>query len=463
MRTLGVDIGTGSAKAVAFDTERGVLSAGSAPYPLRTDRPGWAEQDPGDWWRGAGVAIDAVGRAGEAIAVSGQGAALVLLDDQGDPVRPALIHLDARAAEEAAELASSTVGAAVRAASGNRVGAWNAAAKLTWVRRHEPAVWQRVSHITTAAGYVLWRLTGEHVVSASDAGIFDLFDLRSRSWSAEVVEALDLDIALLPRIAEAVTVVGEWQGMRVVAGGEDTSSAALAAGVVRSGEGFVSLGTAGVAGLAINRGNAPESRLLTFPHVRPDLDIRSGSMTSAGAAVEWCASLTGTSAGELLAEAERVPVGADGVVFVPYLAGELHPIDDPAARGVFAGLSLSTTRAELARAIVEGSAGAVAHNLDVAGESGSQPTRLAATGGPTRSRAWMQSIADAVGAAVDVVTDLGAPVGDAILAACDDDKDIPALVARHRAVAASYEPDQAAHEAAVRRRATVRTLYEATS
>lgn len=458
-QTLGLDIGTGSAKAVAFEVERGVLSSGAASYGMSTPRPGWAEQDPADWWQAALDAIESAGRDTEAIAVSGQGAALVLLDAQGVPVRPALIHLDSRAADEAAELAASPVGKAVRVANGNRIGAWNTAAKLTWVRRHEPALWQRVSHITTAAGYVLWRLTGEHVVSASDAGISDLFELSSRSWSASVLEALELPIEMLPRIAEAVVLVGNWRGMRVVAGGEDTSSAALAAGVVRAGEGFVSLGTAGVAGLAIERGSPPEPRLLTFPHVRPDLDIRSGSMTSAGAAVEWCAGLAGTDAATLLREAEDVPAGADGVIFVPYLAGELHPIDDPAARGAFSGLSLSTTRAVLGRAIVEGSAGAIAHNLDVAGV----PTRLVATGGPTRSRAWMQSVADAVGVPVDVVSDLCAPVGDAILAACDDDRDIPPLVARHRAVSASYAPDPDAHESAVRRRAMVRTLYEATS
>lgn len=474
---IGVDVGTGSAKAVVLDPDGGVLGRGSASYPMQTPRPSLAEQHPGHWWAGVVAAVchatqDVRADRVAAIAVSGQGAAVVLLDAAGFPVRPALIHLDQRAGAEAEELASSDVGAAVAAANGNRVGAWNVAAKLTWMRRHEPESFSRGAAITSAAGFILARLTGSLLQSVSDAGISDLFCRSSRQWSAHVLTALDLPTDLLPDICEstddlgpltaaAATALGLSERVRVVAGGEDTSAAALAAGVLERGDAYLSLGTAGVVGVAVGPAAGPEPRLLTFPHVRRRLDLLSGSMTSAGSAVQWLAGLTGTDPRTLLAEAETVPAGAGGVLFLPYLAGELHPVSDPAARGIFAGLSLATNRAQLARAVVEASAAAIAHNLAVATNAGAAPTRLSAIGRPTGSAAWMQAVADATGIPVDVPADDGAPLGAAILAAAGSDADLPTLVAHHRDVHATYHPRPAEHTAATARRQATAALYQA--
>ncbi|HEX3811358.1 MAG TPA: FGGY family carbohydrate kinase [Mycobacteriales bacterium] len=473
---LGVDIGTGSAKAVLFDPERGVLGRGAAAYPIRTPGPARAEQDPMDWWTATVIAVRmAVGDGADAVtalAVSGQGAALVLLDRAGTPVRAALIHLDQRAAGPAERLADSPVGAAVAAASGNRIGAWNIAAKLLWLRENEPLTGTAAAHLTSAAGFVLRCLAGRSVQSVSDAGISDLFDLSRRCWSAEVIDALDVPAGWLPDVAAATDVVGALtpaaaealglpESVLIVAGGEDASSAALAAGVLNADDGFVSLGTAGVAGAVAAAGTIREPRLLTFPHVREGHDIVSGSMTSAGSALSWCAALTGADVPTLLAEAATSPCGANGVLFVPYLAGELHPINDPDARGVFAGLSLSTTRADLGRAVLEGSAGAIAHNLVVAAGAGAAPHRLAVTGQPARSALWMQAIADATGMRVDVAADEGAALGDAVIAAAGSDDALPTLVSRHLSSSDSYHPRAAEYEAAVARRAAVAALYRA--
>lgn len=477
---LGIDVGTGSAKATLLDPERGPVGQGTGSYSVQHPRPGWAEQEPDDWFAGVRSAVrsacDDAGVRGDAIdsvAVSGQGAALVLLDGAGRPVRPALIHLDQRAAEEARRLADSPTGAAVHDASGNVVGAWNVAAKLAWVRTWEPEAYGRTRYATSAAGFVLAQLVGRQVQSASDAGISDLFDLHGRTWSQPVLDTLDVPGAWLPAVADATEEVGRVSATaadelglsrhtRVVAGGEDTSSAALAAGVVAVGDAYLSLGTAAVVGVSVDRGHTREPALLTFPHVLRGQDLLSGSMSSAGAAVTWCATLTGTSPDELLAEAEQVPPGAGGVVFLPYLAGELHPINDPAARGVFSGLSLSTTRAELGRSVVEGSATAVAHNLAVARAAGAVPTTLRATGRPTRSRAWMQSVADSTGLPVECVTEEGASLGDAILAASRDDQEAARLAVALSHVHARYEPEPAAHRAACRRREIAARLYRAT-
>ena len=477
--SIGIDIGTGSAKAVVFDPSRGVLGRGAASYAVDTPRPGWAEQDPRDWWEAAVVAIRAAvadatippGAVGT-LAVSGQGAAVVLVDERGEPLRAALIHLDQRASSEAESLAASAFGRAVRSASGNAVGAWNAGAKLTWLRTHEPEVLQRARGVTSAAGFVLRRLTGRLVQSTSDAGISDLFDMRSRSWSEELRQRIGLRQGLLPAVVPATEEVGRLRPaaaaatalpatVRVLAGGEDTSSAALAAGIVAVGDAYLSLGTAGVVGIAVGGGTTDEPRLLSFPHVRERIDLLSGSMSSAGAALTWWGEVTGRSPAALLEEAEAAPSEFGEVAFLPYLAGELHPINDPGARGLFSGLSLASSRADMTRAIVEGSASAVAHNVEVATQAGAAPLWLSATGRPTRSRLWMQSVADATGLPVEVVGADGAAAGDAIIAASRTDADLEQLARAHRYVSHRYDPDSDRMTRAQDRRAATARLYAA--
>lgn len=478
--TIGVDVGTGSAKAALLDPARGVLGRGSASYAVATPRPGWAEQDPGGWWDGAVAAIRAaVADAGvaatavEALAVSGQGAALVLLDADGAPVRDALIHLDQRAAAQARELDGGRFGAGVRRASGNVVAAWNVSAKVAWLRAHEPERLASASTLTSAAGFLLRRLCGRPVQSVSDAGVSDLFDLGRRDWSAELRDELGLAAGLLPEVVPATQEVGRLseeaaratglpRTVRVVAGGEDTSSAALAAGVAAVGDAYLSLGTAGVVGVVVGGGATDEPRLLSFPHVRDDLDLLSGSMSAAGAALSWWAEVTGRPPEGLLEEAQAAPAAPDReVAFLPYLAGELHPVNDPAARGLFCGLSLASTRTDLTRAIVEGSAAAVAHNLEVAAAAGATARLLRATGGPARSALWMQAVADATGLPVEVVEGDGAAVGDALIAASRDDDALGRLAQSHRRVVRRHEPDARETSRADERRALTARLYAA--
>lgn len=478
--TIGLDVGTSSAKAVVFDSEDGVLARGSHGYPTQTPEAGVAEQDPQGWWSASCQAVraalaDADVRPHDisALAVSGQGAALVLLGSRLEPMRSALIHLDQRASEQAARLAETPAGQAIARANGQRAGSWNAAAKLCWVREHEPHTYAATKGITSAAGYVLTRLTGELVQSQSDAGISDLFDLGSRQWSPEVLAELGIEPGLLPSVAPAIGVAGATTpeaarqlglrpGTTVVAGGEDTSSAALAAGVIECEDTYLSLGSAGVVGVAVARGRIREPRLLTFPHVREEIDLLSGSMTSAGSALDWWSRVTGAEPAQLLSEAATTAKGAGGLVCLPYLAGELHPVNDPHARGVLAGLSLASERAQLTRSIIEGAAAAVAHNLEVAVGAGARPGTLYATGGPTRSALWMQAVADATGRTVQVVDEHGAALGDAILAAAETESEVAALAAAHRRVRASYAADAGEHEAAACRRRKAAALYETT-
>ena len=459
---IGLDVGTSSVTAVLFDPERGVLARAGAAYDVDTPAPGWAEQDPRVWWSAAASALAQLDRSGvTAVAVSAQGAALVLLDAAGQPVRPALIHLDSRAASVTLD---PRVHAAVRSANGNAVGAWNVASKLAWIRRHEPDSLARTATVTSAAGSLLTWLTGRRIQSASDAGISDLFDRPARDWSAPVCRAAGVDSGLLPEVVAATTVVGQARadlglppGTVVVAGGEDAPSAALAAGVIAPGDAFLSLGTAAVVGVATPRGAANDIRLLSYPHVRDKVDIMSGSMTGGGGALVWWSSVTGRPVGELLDEAARTRSGE--ALFLPYLAGELHPVNDPQARAVFAGLSLATGRAELSRAIVDGTAAAIADNLDVVAEAGNPATVLSATGKPSRSAFWMQAVADAAGVAVESVEEEGAALGDAILALAETEEEIAALARAHRRVRDRRDPDPHAAEAHRERRARLAAFY----
>jgi xylulokinase len=478
--TVGLDAGTGSVKAVLFDPDLGVIGRGASSYPTSLPHPDWAEQDPDEWWDAAGTAVrQALAEAGcpgaevTAIAVSAMGGAVVYLDGLGRPVRPALINMDRRAAAEQRQLGDGPFATALQRSGGNRVGAWNVAARTAWLRRSEPDVYAAIRTITSPAGYVLHRCTGTRALSVSDAGIFDLFDLRRRSWSRDACAALGIDPALLPPIVPSLTRLGpltsgaaEHMGLTtactVVAGGEDTSSAAFAAGANEDGIGYVSLGTAGVVGVVTTPKTDPQPCVLRFPHVLAGRDLLSGSMSAAGAALAWLGELTGRTPADLAASADAVDVGAGGVTFLPYLAGELHPINDPQARALFAGLSIETTVAHLARAVMEGSAGAIAHNLEVIAEVATMPSALRATGAPTESTVWCQSIADATGITVETVAADGAPLGDAVLAAATTDAEAIDLLARHVSVLRRYQPDPAATAAARERRRLTAALYQTT-
>ncbi|SDU75477.1 xylulokinase [Jiangella alkaliphila] len=469
---IGVDVGTSSAKAVVFAPGSGVLGSGSAEHPTRVPRPGWAEQDPAAWWTSVMAAVRAAvasagvaGRDVTAIAVSGQGAALVALDGAGVPVFPALIHLDQRAAVPSVAWRSDAAH-----------GAWNVAAKLGWLRAEAPAASEAAAVFTSASGYLLRRLTGEAWQSHSDAGIADLYDVAARGWSARGLAAAGVDQDRLPQLASSTSVVGSLRpgpaadlglstSCLVVAGGEDTSSAALAAGVTGPADGFLSLGSAAVLGVAVPAGGDGPVPVLRFPHVLDGLDLLSGSNATAGAALRWLAGLLGRPVDELLALAAAEPAGADGVDFLPYLAGELHPVADPAARGVFAGLSLAAGPGTLARAVVEGTASAIAHNLAAARSAGATPDALVAVGGPARSALWCQAIADATGLPVTVASGdgaAGAAVGDAMLAAGEDSGEARVLAIEHLRTGRRHEPDPSEHDRAGQRLERLQRLYAAT-
>lgn len=470
---LGIDVGTSSAKGVIADPSGRALWWAQASYRYSSPQPGWAEQEPGDWWRAVGqVTRDLLERHPEAreriaaVGVSGQGAAATLLDRSGRPLRPAILWLDVRSAPQAERL-EALGGERIAAVSGKRPAPYNVEPKLIWVRQHEPHVWAAAWKVMTTTAFVVFKLTGEAVMNHSDGGILLAYDLQRAEWSPELLDLMDLPAGMYCRLAPCAQVIGavtregaEATGLRpgtpVIAGGEDTSCASLAVGVVSAGEALLSMGTASTLFLAQSRPYT-DPRLLAFPHVLPGLVLIGGSMAAGGSAMEWISQLLQASSDEappapgarfadLTAAAHTAPPGAGGVLFLPYLAGELQPINDGFARGVLFGVGLSTGRAHVVRAVMEGVAFAIEHNLTVARERGATASRLVAVGGPTKNDLWCQIIADVTGVPVQVMEERGgAQLGDAALAAMGAGLvDSPlSMVQAHARAGRRYTPDDA--------------------
>lgn len=433
---LGIDVGTTNVKVVLASPSGEVVAEARARHGTARPRPGWAEQDPKEWWRGVvSASREALASAGAApgqiagIGVSGQGCAVTLVDGAGRVVRPAITAADSRSEPQCQRLRQRLAGEILHL-NGKEPAPYNADPTLMWLQQHEPRSIEAARCSLTTTGYVNLRLTGEATANLSDASILFAFDLAAKGWSEYLIEGFGLPRRLYPPVARCSEVIGALQedaadalglpaDVPVVAGGEDTSSSGLAVGATDPGRTLLSLGTAGTVYAAQDE-PAVLPRMLTFLHVVEGRALLGGSIAAMGAALAWCQNVLGAEMdfpGLTRLAAESEP-GAGGVVFLPYLSGELQPINDGNARGVFFGLSLSTGRPQLVRAVMEGAAFAIAHNLRLLEDGGIPVGELRAVGGPTESELWCQIVADVTGRELAVLPDnAGAPLGDALLAA----------------------------------------------
>ena len=459
---LGIDIGTTNIKAALATPAGRIVAQAQNDYPIHYPQPGWAEQDPADWWRGV-VTVTRVVLAQAAvrsdqvvgIGVSGQGCAVTLIDAAGEVVRPAIIWMDSRSEPQCEQL-RRCCRAEILQRNGKQPAPYNADPALLWLQQHEPESLASAKTSLTSTGYINFKLTGRPIENVSDASILFAFDLAAGDWSPELVDAFGLPSHLYPEVAPCRQIIGQLTpvaaaelglnpGVPVVAGGEDTSSAGLAIGVTEPGQAFLSLGTAGTIYIVEDR-PIVHPQLLAFLHVLPGHTLLGGSLVAVGGGLNWIRTVVGANLqySQLDEMARQSPAGAGGVLFLPYLSGELQPINDGNARGVFFGLSVSTTPAHLVRAVMEGAAFAIAHNIDIARQAGSSLTELRAVGGPTQSELWCRIIANITGYPLAVLAEnAGAPLGNALLAAAGIGLiDDPAAVARNAArVTRQFEPD----------------------
>ena len=436
---IGLDVGTTSVKGLAIDPVGNVLASVEASYPLATPRPGWAEQDPEDWWRATGEVLGGLtAEAGPAVGIglSGQMHGLVALGAGDQVLRPAILWNDQRTGVESAEIEAEIGLERLVALTGNRALPGFTAPKLLWMRRHEPDLYARIERVCLPKDYVRLRLCGEWATDVSDASGTVLLDVAERRWSEPVLEQLDIDPSILPPVLESPEPSGETEaGVPVVAGAGDQAAGAVGVGVTTAGPASVVLGTSGVVFAALDRyASDPAGRVHAFCHAIPGTWHAMGVMLSAAGALQWLHDVTDSSLpfDELTAEAARWGPGVEGLTFLPYLAGERTPYPDPDARGAFAGLSLRHDRGALVRAVLEGVAFGLRDGLDLVVELGGAITSGRVSGGGARSDLWLQILASVLELPLDrVKVDAGAAFGAALLGGVGAGvwPDVPAAVA----------------------------------
>jgi xylulokinase len=418
---VGLDVGTTGVKALAISPEGEVLARIEREYPLAMPQPGWAEQDPEDWRRAAEEALDELG-AGEVagIGLTGQMHGLVALDADERVLRPAILWNDQRTGAECREIEERVGLARLIELTGNRALPGFTAPKLLWLRRHEPEVFERVAHVLLPKDYVRLALTGERATDVADASGTLLFDVAGRRWSGDVLAALDLPPEWLPPALESPARSAETPaGVPVAAGAGDQQAGALGVGAVRPGPVSVVLGTSGVVFATLPElAVEPEGRAHVFCHAVPGTWEAMGVMLSAAGALRWARDVLAPDLpfDRLVAQAEGWEPGAEGLLFLPYLAGERTPHADPDARAAFAGLSLRHDRGALVRAVLEGVAYGLRDSLEILRSLGCRLDVGRVSGGGARSDLWLRIVASVLGLPLErTVAEEGAAFGAALL------------------------------------------------
>jgi xylulokinase len=421
---VGIDIGTSAAKGLAVDPDSGtVLASAEGSYAASSPRPGWVEQRPEDWVAATRDILATLrGRVPEILSVgfSGQMHGLVCLDAGGDVIRPAILWNDQRSAPQCDALESGSGRERLVRLTGNRALPGFTAPKLLWMREQEPAEYARIRRICLPKDYVRDGLVGGHRSDVADASGTLLLDVGARRWSSELLAELEISPSWLPELAESSDVVGLLDGgVPVAAGAGDQAAAAVGVGVTGPGPLSLVLGTSGVVLAGTDRFLSDrEGRVHAFCHAVPGRWQVMGVMLSAAGSLAWFHDtfFPGVAYDAMIEEAERVPPGSAGAVFLPYLAGERTPHADPHARGAFCGLSLSHGRAALTRAVMEGVAFALRDCLDTVTGVGAIGARARVSGGGSRSRLWLKIIASALELPLEVMaTDQGSAFGAALL------------------------------------------------
>jgi xylulokinase len=436
---IGIDLGTSGTKTVLFDADGVPVAEAAEEYPLYQPQNGWAEQDPDDWARaGMETVRRVIEKSGVApgdvagVGISGQMHGLVMLDGDGKVLRKSIIWCDQRTAKECGEITRRVGRERLTEITANPALTGFTASKILWVRANEPEIYARCRHILLPKDYLRWRLTGEFATEVSDASGMQLLDVPARRWSDEVLRALEIDPSLLGRVyespeitgrvtAEAAAATGLAEGTPVVGGAGDNAAAAVGTGVVTDGSAFATIGTSGVVyahsdKIAID----PLGRVHTFCCAVPGAWHVMGVMQAAGLSVQWFRNnlAADMSYAELDRLAEKVPVGADRLIYLPYLMGERTPHLDANCRGVFFGLSARHGRAEMVRAVMEGVSYSMRDGLEILKGMGTDISRIYACGGGAKSAFWRQMLADVFGVAARTVECTEGPaLGVAVLAA----------------------------------------------
>ena len=443
---LGIDVGTSACKVAAFDLEGHVLAQAAESYPVFYPQPGWAEQDPQQWWEAVCRALRRLWESGAVapgevagVGIDGQSWSAIPLDKEGRALCNTPIWMDTRAGSLCQELEARVGGGKIFACSGNPLSASYTLPKVLWYKEHLPQVYEKAEKVLQSNGYLAFRLTGAVTQDKSQGYGWACYNVARNQWDIPLCQELGVKPSLLPEIVSCSQVVGGvtpqaaqetglLEGTPVVAGGLDAACGTLGAGVIHPGETQEQGGQAGGMSLCVDSAQA-DPRLILSAHVVEGLWLLQGGTVGGGGALNWferefgaaeraaAQEQGGSSFQQLDREAEAVPPGCQGLVFLPYLAGERSPLWDIHAKGVYYGIDFSKTRAHFARACMEGVAYSLRHNLEVAQEAGASAGTLRAMGGAANSRLWTQIKADITGKSIQVpASDAATSLGAALLA-----------------------------------------------
>jgi xylulokinase len=465
---LGLDVSTTGAKALLIDEKGDVISSATAPLTLSTPHPLWSEQNPHEWWNGIAKSIrQALEKANEpgsavtAIGLTGQMHGLVLLDEQGEVLRPAILWNDQRTGTQCDEMRFRLGREHLIQITGNDALTGFTAPKVLWVQQNEPETYARARHILLPKDYIRYRLTGEYAMDKADGSGTILFDLKTRNWSPEVLSTLGIPAEWLPPTFEGPAITGVVSasaaaetglipGTPVVGGGGDQAAQAVGVGAVQPGIIALTLGTSGVVFAATESPLIePEGRLHAFCHAMPGRWHFMGVMLSAAGSLQWYHDTLAPqmSFDDLVNEATNIPAGSEGLLFLPYLSGERTPYPDPQARGAWVGLTLRHTRAHLTRAVLEGVAFGIKDSFMLIQNAGlGSINQVRISGGGARSPLWRQIMADVLGVELVTVNTIeGAAFGAALLAAVGAGiyKNVPEACAAAIQITGRTSPTQA--------------------
>ncbi len=422
---IGIDIGTSGAKCILTDEQGAVAASSTQEYPLYTPRPGWAEQHPSDWWEAVKQGLAAIlSKAGIAkgdlagVGFSGQMHGLVALDKDCRVIRPAFLWCDQRSQPQCDRLIEKAGGIErMLDYTNNTMLSGYTGGKLLWLREEEPQSFERMHFFLCPKDYIRYRICGEIGMDVSEASGTGFFDTRNRVWSEELIAISGLPRNIFPETKESISLAGYVtraaaeetglpEGLKVFMGGGDAVIQSTGSGLLKPGRIGVVIGTAGNVSMGLDRFyHNPGGKLQMFCNNAPGLYHAFGCNLTAGGAYRWyrdalcendiaLAGRTGRNVYEIMGEsAESSPPGSNGVIFVPYLAGERCPYPDPNARGLFYGLTLGTKRCDITRSVLEGVSYAFKQVADIIC-SFIPGSEVIVSGGGSSSPLWRQILAD---------------------------------------------------------------------
>lgn len=435
---IGIDLGTSAVKSVLVDQSGNVVDEHSESYPLSRPQPGWSEQDPEDWVKGTltslsrlmeGSGIDA--SMVDGISFSGQMHGLVLVDQEGAVLRPAMLWNDTRTTAQCRRI-ESTLGPKLLEIARNRALEGFTLPKILWVQENEPEVLSQAHQFLLPKDYVRLRLTGDYAMDYSDAAGTLLLDVGSKQWSADIAGAFDLPMSLCPKLVESFEQTGtllddiaELTGLlpatKVFAGGADNACGALGAGILGEGRTMCSIGTSGVVlSYETNKDLNLEGKVHFFNHGEKDAYYIMGVTLAAGHSLNWFKETFAAdkSFDELLKGLDSIPAGSGGLLFTPYIVGERTPHPDADIRGSFIGMDSGHTLSHFTRSVLEGITFSLRESIEIVRESGKEITEIVAIGGGAKNETWLQMQADIFNATiVKLESEQGPAMGASMLAA----------------------------------------------